>query len=102
MGADFLVYRLIDIVVDNYYAIIERIDDKLEDMEERITLDVHGDHIGPRYSTLNVRCSGYAGRYYLCVRLLVVWNGVLTEWWPPRIRSISRMCTTILLSLPIV
>jgi magnesium transporter len=45
MGADFLVYRLIDIVVDNYYAIIERIDDKLEDMEERITLDVHGDHM---------------------------------------------------------
>lgn len=44
-GADFLVYRLIDIVVDNYFTIIERIDDKLEDMEERITTDTYGDHM---------------------------------------------------------
>jgi len=44
-GADFLVYRLIDIVVDNYFTIIERIDDRLEDMEERITTDTEGDHM---------------------------------------------------------
>ncbi len=44
-GADFLVYRLIDIVVDNYFTMIETIDEKLEDMEERITTDTQGDHM---------------------------------------------------------
>ncbi|MCF8258272.1 MAG: magnesium/cobalt transporter CorA [Flavobacteriales bacterium] len=44
-GADFLVYRLIDIVVDNYFTIMERFDEKLDDLEERITADNEGDHI---------------------------------------------------------
>jgi magnesium transporter len=44
-GADFLVYRLIDIVVDNYFAIMERFDDKLDELEERITGDTESDHM---------------------------------------------------------
>jgi magnesium transporter len=44
-GADFLVYRLIDIVVDNYFIIMERFDEKLDDLEERITADTEGDHM---------------------------------------------------------
>lgn len=44
-GADFLVYRLIDIVVDNYFVIMERFDEKLDDLEERITADTEGDHM---------------------------------------------------------
>jgi len=44
-GADFLVYRLIDIVVDNYFAIMERFDDKLDELEERITADTESDHM---------------------------------------------------------
>lgn len=44
-GADFLVYRLIDIVVDNYFIIMERFDEKLDELEERITADIEGDHM---------------------------------------------------------
>lgn len=44
-GADFLVYRLIDIVVDNYFTIMERFDEKLDNLEEKITADVEGDHM---------------------------------------------------------
>ena len=35
-GADYLLYCLIDIVVDNYFAIIEDFGDLLEDLEEEI------------------------------------------------------------------
>lgn len=34
--ADYLVYMLIDIVVDNYYEILEDISEKIEELEERI------------------------------------------------------------------
>lgn len=44
-GADFLVYRLIDVVVDNYFLIMEHIDDRLDELEERITTDMEGDHM---------------------------------------------------------
>ncbi len=44
-GADFLVYRLIDVVVDHYFLIMERIDDRLDELEERITTDMEGDHM---------------------------------------------------------
>lgn len=35
-GADYLMYRLIDIVVDNYYNILDHIGDKVDDMEEAV------------------------------------------------------------------
>lgn len=44
-GVDFLVYRLIDIVVDNYFVIMERFDEKLDELEERITADTEGNHM---------------------------------------------------------
>ncbi len=34
MGADYLAYALLDIIVDNYYSILERIGDRVESMEE--------------------------------------------------------------------
>lgn len=37
-GADFLVYRLLDVVIDQYFAVIESYDDGLEALEERILL----------------------------------------------------------------
>jgi len=37
-GADYLAYALIDTVVDNYIYIIERIGEKIEDLEEEILL----------------------------------------------------------------
>ena len=35
-GLDFLLYSLIDVIVDQYYAIVEAIGDQLEDLEDRI------------------------------------------------------------------
>lgn len=36
MGADYLAYALMDSVVDNYFVILETIDEKLEGMEEEL------------------------------------------------------------------
>jgi magnesium transporter len=35
-GADYLMYRLIDIVVDNYYNILDHIGDRIDEMEETV------------------------------------------------------------------
>jgi len=36
MGADYLVYALIDAVVDNYFAVLERVGEKIEEIEDAI------------------------------------------------------------------
>lgn len=36
MGSDYLLYSLIDAVVDNYFSLLEKIGDKIEDLEEDI------------------------------------------------------------------
>ncbi len=36
MGADYLAYALIDAVVDSYYAVLEKVGEKIEDMEESL------------------------------------------------------------------
>ena len=36
MGADYLAYSLLDAVVDNYFSILEKIGEKIEEMEEKI------------------------------------------------------------------
>lgn len=38
-GADYLAYALIDAIVDSYFAIIERISEKIESMEEELVGD---------------------------------------------------------------
>ena len=43
-GSDYLVYRLIDSVVDNYFIIIEKIEENVEDLEDAITADTDDDH----------------------------------------------------------
>jgi magnesium transporter len=35
-GADYLLYRLTDIIVDNYYNILDHIGDKIDEMEEEV------------------------------------------------------------------
>jgi len=35
-GADYLAYALIDVIVDNYFTIVEKTGDRLEPMEERV------------------------------------------------------------------
>jgi magnesium transporter len=36
MGADYLTYALIDVIVDGYFLILEKIGDKIEDLEEEL------------------------------------------------------------------
>jgi magnesium transporter len=36
-GADYLAYRLIDAIVDNYFLVLERVGDMVEDLEVQIT-----------------------------------------------------------------
>ncbi len=36
-GCDFVLHRLLDIEVDNYFPVLENIDDQIEDIEEEVT-----------------------------------------------------------------
>lgn len=36
MGADYLVYAILDIIVDNYFVLLEKIDYQLEELEEEL------------------------------------------------------------------
>jgi magnesium transporter len=36
-GPDYLLYALLDAIVDNYFVILERLDDRIEALEERLT-----------------------------------------------------------------
>jgi magnesium transporter len=36
MGADYLAYALLDAIVDSYFAILEKIGDKIEELEEHL------------------------------------------------------------------
>jgi len=39
MGADYLAYSLLDTIVDNYFTILEKLGDRIEEMEERLVTD---------------------------------------------------------------
>jgi magnesium transporter len=39
MGADFLAYSLIDLVIDNYFIILERMGEQIEFLEEKLVKD---------------------------------------------------------------
>jgi len=39
MGADYLVYSLIDAVVDNYFVVLEGVGERIEDLEEAVVLE---------------------------------------------------------------
>lgn len=39
MGADYLAYALMDAVVDNYFTILERLGDRIEDFEEELVVN---------------------------------------------------------------
>jgi len=38
LGADYLVYSLIDAIVDNYFTIIERLDEEIENLEDKVII----------------------------------------------------------------
>lgn len=48
-GADYLVYSLLDSVVDNYFPALEKIGDVVEDLEERLSEDPDQDVLGDIY-----------------------------------------------------
>lgn len=39
MGADYLAYALVDAIVDNYFIILEKLGEKIEDIEEELVTD---------------------------------------------------------------
>jgi magnesium transporter len=39
LGPDYLVYALIDAVVDSYFAVLERVGERIEDLEEELIAD---------------------------------------------------------------
>ncbi|PLV59917.1 magnesium/cobalt transporter CorA [Thermotoga sp. KOL6] len=39
MGADYLVYALIDVIVDNYFVVLEKIEEEIEDLEEKVLIE---------------------------------------------------------------
>jgi magnesium transporter len=40
-GADFLLYTLVDLVVDSYFPVMDDIEDKIESLEDRLLLRAH-------------------------------------------------------------
>jgi magnesium transporter len=43
-GVDYLLYRFLDITIDNYFDILEHLGQKMEDLEDSITLKVNNGH----------------------------------------------------------
>jgi magnesium transporter len=37
-GADFLLYTLVDLVVDSYFPVMDDVEDKIESLEDRLLL----------------------------------------------------------------
>ncbi|MDD1771996.1 MAG: magnesium/cobalt transporter CorA [Methanomassiliicoccales archaeon] len=48
-GADYLVYSMIDMVVDNYFPALEKLGERVENIEERITNDPGQEVLGEIY-----------------------------------------------------
>ena len=46
MGSDYLLYSLIDAVVDNYFSVLEKIGDRVEELEEDIVEEAARESLG--------------------------------------------------------
>lgn len=49
-GSDFLAYSLIDIIVDNYFSLLEMISEKIETLDERLLYDTNSNLLQNIYS----------------------------------------------------
>ncbi|MEZ4905460.1 MAG: magnesium and cobalt transport protein CorA [Spirosomataceae bacterium] len=49
-GADYLLFSLVDLVVDNYLKVLEQISEKLDVLEEQILKGKHKDPVGELYN----------------------------------------------------
>ncbi|UCF40868.1 MAG: magnesium/cobalt transporter CorA [Gemmatimonadota bacterium] len=45
LGADYLAYVLIDVIVDNYFAVLERFGDEVDELESELLDDPRADHL---------------------------------------------------------
>jgi len=50
LGADYLAWALLDAVVDNYLHVIDRLDDSIVEMEDRLQADASGVEVGGIYA----------------------------------------------------
>lgn len=44
-GADYLAYSIIDVLVDNYFTVLEKMGEEIEDLEEELVVDPKSDTI---------------------------------------------------------
>ncbi|WP_224996664.1 magnesium/cobalt transporter CorA [Cesiribacter sp. SM1] len=65
-GADYLLYALIDTVVDNYFVILDRIDERADQLEELLLTDASKEN--------------FDAVYHLKREMLTIWRSV----WPLR------------------
>lgn len=49
-GADYLLFSLVDLIVDNYLEILEKVSEELEELEGKILAGKHKDPIGQLYN----------------------------------------------------
>lgn len=42
-GSDYLFYAMIDVIISNYFVVLERFEDQIETLEEKINLDASSD-----------------------------------------------------------
>jgi len=50
MGADYLLYALMDAIIDNYFVILEWLGERVEELEERLISDPQHEHLESIYS----------------------------------------------------
>lgn len=48
-GSDYLMFTLLDVVVDGYFVVLEKVGERLEDLEERVTKDVQSRNLTDIY-----------------------------------------------------
>lgn len=48
-GADFLTYRIMDVVVDNYFLVLEKLGDKIETLDEEVINNPESDSVQKIY-----------------------------------------------------
>ncbi len=53
-GADYLAYAIVDAVVDHYFLVLERVADRLEEMEEEVTTRPSADLMGRLHDARHV------------------------------------------------
>ncbi|MFN8355330.1 MAG: magnesium/cobalt transporter CorA [Spirosomataceae bacterium] len=49
-GADYLLFSLMDTIVDGYFTVLEKVTERLEDIEERVTRKADNRHINDIYA----------------------------------------------------